>query len=314
MIPPIVDVISLSDNQSIRVLADNLSLREKLDRLSKPTAEFREVKISNEVTLDAWCLKPPGFDATKTYPMLFYVYGEPHGQTVKDAWPNQRGLWHWMLAQQGYVVVSVDNRGTMSPRGRAWRKVVYRQIGILASQEQAAAAKTLMNEWPFIDKDRVGIWGWSGGGSMSLNMIFRYPDIYRTAIAVAPVAKQQLYDSIYQERYMGLPTDNEKGFRDGSPITFAHQLQGNLLLVHGTADDNVHYQATELLMDELIKHQKYFTAMPYPGRSHSISEGDETVSHFHQTLTLYLQQNLMEPHDQSVRLQNVPSRGSNKSK
>jgi len=296
MTPPVVKLISLSDNQAIRVLTENLPLREKLDLLSKPTAEFRQVEIEGGVTLDAWCLKPPGFDSTKKYPLLFYVYGEPHGQTVKDAWPNQRGLWHWMLAQQGYVVVSLDNRGTMSPRGRAWRKVVYRQIGILASQEQAAAAQVLLDEWPFIDKDRVGIWGWSGGGSMSLNMIFRYPELYRTAIAVAPVAKQVLYDSIYQERYMGLPTDNADGFRDGSPIHFAHQLKGNLLLVHGTADDNVHYQATEMLIDELIKHQKYFLVMPYPGRSHSISEGDHTVAHFYQTLTLYLQQHLLEPH------------------
>jgi dipeptidyl-peptidase 4 len=211
---------------------------------------------------------------------------------VRDAWRGKGGLWHWMLAQQGYIVASVENRGTLVPRGHAWRKFAYRQVGILASQDQAAAVRVLVQRWPWVDAARVGVWGWSGGGSMSLNAIFRYPDLYATAMAVAPNASQLLYDTIYQERYMGLPIDNGDGYRLGSPITFASQLKGNLLVVHGTGDDNGHYQGTEMLMDELIAHNKHFTVMPYPTRSHAISEGTNTTRHFYGLLTRYLHEYL----------------------
>ena len=248
--------------------------------------------IGGNVLLDAWCFKPADLDTSRKHPLLFYVYGEPAGQSVQDVWGGARELWHWMLAQQGYVVVSVDNRGTPSPRGREWRKMAHRQIGVLAPQEQAAAARALLSRWSFADPEKVGIWGWSGGGSMSLNAIFRYPGLYRTAVAVAPNASQLLYDTIYQERYMGLPDDNAANYRDGSPITHAEHLQGNLLLVHGTGDDNGHYQGTERLMDELIAHNKLFTVVPYPGRSHALSEGQNTERHFFSVLTDYLHKNL----------------------
>ncbi|HAK96318.1 MAG TPA: S9 family peptidase [Planctomycetes bacterium] len=290
--PPIVELVRLPGHEVVRVLADNRALREKLATLRRPTSEFLRVDIGNGLLLDAWCVKPPDFDPSRKYPLLFYVYGEPHGQTVRNAWPGRHGLWHAMLAQRGYLVASVDNRGTMAPRGRAWRKCVHRQIGILASQEQAAAVRALLARWPFADAGRVGIWGWSGGGSMSLNAIFRYPDLYRTAMAVAPNADQMLYDTIYQERYMGLPADNAEGYREGSPLTYAHQLKGNLLVVHGTGDDNGHYQGTEKLMNELIARGKHFTVMPYPARSHSLSEGSNTTVHFYGLLTRYLEDNL----------------------
>ena len=290
--PPVVELIRLPDHQVVRVLADNRTLREKLATLKLPTVEFLKVDIGEGITLDARCLKPPGLDPSAKYPLLMYVYGEPHGQLVRDSWGGAQGLWHWMLAQQGYLVASVDNRGTAAPRGHAWRKSVHRQIGILASQEQAVAVQALLQRWPFADAARVGVWGWSGGGSMSLNAIFRYPDLYRTAIAVAPNADQLLYDSIYQERYMGLPGDNAEGYRLGSPITFARQLKGNLLLVHGTGDDNGHYQGTEMLMNELIAHNKHFSVMPYPSRSHALSEGTNTTRHFYGLLTRYLNDNL----------------------
>jgi len=290
--PPVVELIRLPENKTVRVLADNRKLREKLATLKLPTAEFLKVDIGEGITLDARCLKPPGLDASAKYPLLIHVYGEPHGQIVRDMWGGAQGLWHWMLAQQGYIVASVDNRGTAAPRGRAWRRSVHRQIGILASQEQAAAVKALLQRWPCADAARVGVWGWSGGGSMSLNAIFRYPDLYQTAIAVAPNADQLLYDSIYQERYMGLPEDNVEGYRLGSPITFASQLKGNLLLVHGTGDDNDHYQGTERLMNELIAHNKQFTVMPYPNRSHALYEGANTTRHLYGLLTRYLNENL----------------------
>ncbi|MBS0202749.1 MAG: S9 family peptidase [Planctomycetes bacterium] len=295
--PPVVDVIRMSDHSVVRPLVTNQKLKDALAALRPTPTEFTRLDIGNNVQLDAWTMQPAQLDPQKKYPLLMYVYGEPHGQTVRDVWQGTRGLWHRMLAQQGYMVASVDNRGTMSPRGRAFRKCVYRQIGIIAPGEQAAAVKVLLQRFPFLDDRRVGVWGWSGGGSMSLNAIFRHPDVYRTAISVAPVADQQLYDTIYQERYMGLPTDNAEGYRNGSPITHAAQLKGNLLLIHGTGDDNCHYQGTEKLMNELIADNKPFSSIPYPGRSHSISEGRGTTRHLHSQMTLYLQQNLMSPID-----------------
>jgi dipeptidyl-peptidase-4 len=197
-----------------------------------------------------------------------------------------------MLSQRGYVVISFDNRGTPAPRGRAWQKSVYRQVGILAPQDQAAALRAMLEQRPYLDPERVGIWGWSGGGSMSLNAIFKYPELYHTAMSVAPVPNQRYYDTIYQERYMGLPGDNVEGYLQGSPIHFAEQLQGNLLLVHGTGDDNCHYQTTEMLINELIRLGKHFTMMAYPNRSHSIREGDGTTLHLRRLLTRYLEDNL----------------------
>ncbi|MEZ6057812.1 MAG: S9 family peptidase [Planctomycetaceae bacterium] len=293
--PPVVELISLPKHAVARVLSTNDGLREKLEGLSRPTVEFLKIDLGDGVHVDGWCIKPPQFDPEKRHPLLIHVYGEPHGATATDSWKGPRGLWHWMMAQKGCVVVSFDNRGTNVPKGRVWRKCVHRQIGELATHEQAAAIKAFLSQSPFIDASRVGVWGWSGGGSMSLNAIFRYPDLYHTAIAVAPNANQLLYDSIYQERYMGLPDDNADGYRGGSPLTYAKQLRGNLLLVHGTGDDNGHYQGTEVLMNELIAQGKHFTVMPYPYRSHSIDEGPNTVPHFWDTLTRYLDDHLISP-------------------
>jgi dipeptidyl-peptidase-4 len=290
--PPVVELVQFPGHKAVRMLADNRELREKLAALKRPTAEFLKLDIGGNVLLDAWCLKPPGLNPSAKYPLLIHVYGEPAGQTVSDKWRGSSGLWHWMLAQQGYLVASIENRGTPVPRGRAWRKLAYRQVGILAPQDQAAGLRALLKLLPYADAGRVGVWGWSGGGSMNLNAIFRYPDLYHTAMAVAPNAIQLLYDTIYQERYMGLPEDNAENYRLGSPITHASQLKGNLLLIHGTGDDNGHYQGTERLMNELIAHNKHFTVMPYPNRSHAISEGANTTRHLYGTLTRYLHENL----------------------
>ncbi len=290
--PPVIELVRLPDHQVIRTLVDNAALRAKLDALKSTPAEFFRVEVEDGTPLDGWCLKPPGFDPTKRYPLLIHVYGEPAGQTVLDRWGDRNGLWHRMLAQHGFVVVSIDNRGTPGPRGRAWRKSIYRQIGILASKDQAEALRALEKRWPFIDPNRVGIWGWSGGGSMSLNAIFRYPDLYQTAVAVAFISDQRLYDTIYQERYMGLPDGNPNGYRDGSPITFAGNLRGNLLLIHGTGDDNCHYQSCERLVDRLIAVNKPFSMLAYPNRTHSISEGTNTSRHLYESMTRYLEQNL----------------------
>ena len=196
-----------------------------------------------------------------------------------------------MLAQQGYIVACVDNRGTPCPRGRDWRKAAYRKVGVLASEDQAAAARFLLKR-PYIDASRVGVWGWSGGGSMTLNLMFRHADIYRTGMSVAPVPDMRLYDTIYQERYMGLPQDNADDYKKGSPITHASGLKGNLLIVHGTGDDNVHFQGTEKLVDVLVEQNKPFTLMAYPNRSHSINEGAGTTRHLYSLLTRYLTENM----------------------
>jgi dipeptidyl-peptidase 4 len=290
--PPVIELVRLPEHKLVRVLADNAKLGAKLAALKPCPSEFFRVGLTNGVSLDAWCLKPPDFDPARRYPLVIHVYGEPAGATVVDGWGGEKYLWHCLLAQQGYVVMSIDNRGTAAPRGRDWRKSIYGQVGILASADQAAAARQILRERPYLDPQRIGIWGWSGGGSMSLNAIFRYPDLYRTAMAIAFVSNQRFYDTIYQERYMGLPADNAVGFRDGSPITFAHQLKGNLLLVYGTGDDNCHYQNCETLINELIKQNKQFSLMSYPNRTHAIKEGDNTKRHLYETLTRYLKENL----------------------
>lgn len=293
---PVSELVRMGDHSVTRVLTDNAERQAKLAALRRPEIEFFRVPIGSGAMLDGWSIKPTNVDPSAKLPLLMYVYGEPHTQTVRDVWPGPRGLWHWMLAQQGFVVASVDNRGTNAPRGREWRKSVHRKIGIQAPAEQAEAVRALLKRWPFVDPSRVGSWGWSGGGSMSLNALFRYPDLYRAAIAVAPVADQRLYDTIYQERYMGLPAENEVGYRDGSPITHARKLRGNLLLVHGTGDDNCHYQGTERLMEVLIARGKRFSVLPYPNRTHALREGLNTEQHLMETMTRFLTDNLQSPH------------------
>lgn len=290
--PPVIDVVSLPAHRRERVMADNPRMRALVAGTPHQAAEFFKVDIGGGTMLDAWMMKPPGFDPAKKYPLLVYVYSEPAGQTVADRWGGPRQLWHMMLAQQGYLVASIDSRGAAAPRGHDWRRSVYGQIGIQASADQAAAIRRMMADQPYIDPARIGVWGWSGGGAMTENAMFRYPDLYRTGIAVAGPANQLLYNSIYQERYMGLPADNPQGYRDGSPINFAQNLKGNLLLVHGTGDDNVHYQNTEQLVDRLIALNKQFSLMVYPNRTHQISEGETTQLHLFTMMTGYLRDHL----------------------
>lgn len=288
--PPKISLISLPKHNEIKMLEDNAPLKARYDALGLNPKEFFKIDIG-EVVLDAWMIKPADFDPAKKYPLIFYVYGEPAGSTVQDNWSGGQ-LWEQYLSQLGYVVMSVDNRGTRVPRGRAWRKSIYRQIGILATHDQAKAAKKIFEMFDFVDPQRVGIWGWSGGGQMTLNCMFRYPEIYKTGIAVAFVSDQRLYDTIYQERYMGLPAENQEGYYEGSPINHAANLQGNLLIIHGTADDNVHYQSFEMLVNELIKQNKLFSMMSYPMRSHGIRERVNTSLHLRETMEKFWKENL----------------------
>jgi len=284
--PAFNEFISLPDHKSLRVLEDNKELKEKYENLGLRPKEFFMVTIEDSVELYCWMIKPINFDAKKKYPVIFNIYGEPAGSTVQDRWGGG-DLFNQYMAQQGYIIMSVDNRGTRMPRGRDWRKIIYKQIGILASFDQKAAAKAIIKRFDFVDGERIGVWGWSGGGSMSLNCIFRFPEIYKTAVAIAFISNQRFYDTIYQERYMGLPADNEEGYREGSPVTHAYNLQGNLLMIYGSGDDNCHYQNCEVLVNELIKHNKMFSMMEYPMRSHGIGERENTSRHLRETIAKY---------------------------
>lgn len=287
--PPSIDLVTLPENGFIRTLVDNKVLKEAFDKIDKKPIEFFTITTVDSVEMEGFILTPPDFDENKKYPVLFYVYGEPAGQTARDGFSSN--MWNHMLAQQGYIIITVDNRGTPSPKGRDWRKSIYRKIGVINSRDQAMAAKEIM-KWDFVDSERIGVWGWSGGGSMTLNLLFRYPEIYKTGMSVAPVGNQLLYDNIYQERYMGLKSENEADFIEGSPVTYAKNLAGNLLIVHGTGDDNVHYQNTEIVINELIRNNIQFDMMSYPNRSHSIREGTNTRKHLYTLLTRYLNEHL----------------------
>jgi len=273
-------------------LIDNRELKDRLAKLKPTPSEFFKVEVGDGVQLDGWMIKPPDFDPQKKYPVLFYVYGEPWGQTVLDSWGGRNELWHMMLAQQGYIVMSVDNRGTPAPRGRTWRKIVYRKMGLISSQDQANAARAI-GKWAFVDPTRIGIWGWSGGGSSTLNAMFRYPDVYHVGLSVAPVPDLRYYDTIYQERYGGLPQEHPDEWKQSSPITFAANLKGQLMLVHGTGDDNVHYQGTEALINALIAANKQFHMLAYPNRSHGIYEGPGTQRHLYGLFTRFISEKLV---------------------
>ncbi|MBX3254719.1 MAG: S9 family peptidase [Chitinophagaceae bacterium] len=251
--------------------------------------EFFQVTTEDGITMDGWITKPENFDATKKYPVLLYVYGEPATTTVEDSYyTGQNRLFNGDMAQSGYFYVSFNNRGTPTLKGAAWRKSIYRNIGVINIRDQAMGMKQLLQERPYLDTSRVACWGWSGGGSSTLNLLFQYPDIFKTGIAVAAVGNQLTYDNIYQERYMGLPRENKEDFIKGSPVTHAKNLRGNLLYIHGTGDDNVHYQNAEMLLNELIRYNKQFRFMAYPNRTHGIHEGEGTTQHLKTLYTNFL--------------------------
>ena len=288
-LPPTTDLVALPGHTVVRALGRAGTIASAVPR--SPT-EFFHVAVSGGATLDGWMIKPRDFDASKKYPVLVHVYGEPAAQTVLDRWGGTENAWHRMIADRGYVVLSVDARGTPAPKGRDWRKVIYGAIGPLSSRDEADAVRELTRTRPYLDASRVAIWGWSGGGSGTLNAMFRYPDIFSVGMSVAPVADQRLYDTIYQERYMGLPQENATGYTSGSPISFASGLRGKLLIVHGEGDDNVHYQGTERLVNRLVELGKQFDMMVYPNRTHCICEGAGTTLHVYSLLTRYLLTNL----------------------
>ncbi|MEP5766363.1 MAG: S9 family peptidase [Halieaceae bacterium] len=292
MQPPVYNLVSLPDHKAHRVLEDNADLKAKLAALELGEIEFYSVEARDGLRLDGYMLRPPNMDKNKKYPIINYVYGEPAGQTVLDAWQGLLTMWHLLMSQRGFIISSVDNRGTAAPRGHDWRRTIYGAVGILGPRDQSDALKAICERWSYIDCMRVGVWGHSGGGSMTLNLLFRYPDQYKVGVSMAPVPDQRLYDSIYQERYSGLLEEFEENYRQASPITHAEHLQGKLLLIHGTGDDNVHYQGSERLVNELIKHNRQFDFMAYPNRRHGIVEGEGTSLHLRTLQSRYFEDHL----------------------
>jgi dipeptidyl-peptidase-4 len=258
-------------------------------RMSKP--EFFTFETSDGVSLNAWMLKPPDFDENKKYPVLMYVYGGPGSQTVVNRWGRRRYLWFQMLAQKGYIVASVDNRGT-GARGAAFKKITYKNLGYWEVHDQIEGGKYLAS-LPYVDKDRIGIFGWSYGGYMSSLVLFKGNEVFKTAVSVAPVTHWKFYDTIYTERYMQTPQLNPTGYKNSAPLNYARNLEGNFLLIHGTSDDNVHFQNSVALVNELIAHNKQFQTMYYPGRYHGIREGSKnTQEHVYTLMTNFILEKL----------------------
>ena len=284
--PPVKEWLRLPQNIPVNP-AKSIEALAKID--STVDIEFVKIQTDDQITLNAWINKPKNFDSTKKYPVVFYVYGEPAASTVRDAYGAQNNfLYKGDMRADGYVQVTVDNRGSPVLKSAAWRKSIYRKIGNVNITDMAKGFTKLLETKPYMDKERTAVWGWSGGGSSTLHLLFRYPDLFQTGIAIAAVANQLFYDNIYQERYMGLPQENREDFINGSPITYVKNLKGNLLYIHGTGDDNVHFSNAELLVNELIKYNKQFQYMAYPNRSHSISEGAGTFEHLSTLYTNYL--------------------------
>lgn len=284
---PTADVVSLPAHQ--RLSGGEVPAQAK--NIKAPKTEFFQVKTADGVTLDGWMVKPTNFDPAKKYPIVFYVYGEPASQTVTDRFgTGANRLYQGNMADDGYIYASLENRGAPAPRGRAFRKAIYHNIGSLNIRDQALGAQEVLKN-SFVDTSRVAVWGWSGGGSSTLNLLFQYPKIYKTGISIAAVDNQLNYDNIYQERYMGLVPEDKHFFVDNSPLAHAKDLRGHLLLIHGTGDDNVHYNNAEQMINELVKNNKTFQLMSYPNRTHSISEGEGTSRHLSSTYTKFLKEN-----------------------
>jgi dipeptidyl-peptidase-4 len=290
--PPVTELVQLPEHRVVRVLEDNKALRKKMRPLISQPTELFQLTLGSGVVVDAWMIKPGDFDPSRKYPVFVYVYGEPHGQTVLDAWGRVHADYHRVIADLGYLVVSIDNRGTPAPKGAAWRRAVFGSLGPLSTAEQAAALAELGRTRPYVDLSRAGIWGWSGGGSNTLNAMFRKPDVYHVGIAVAPKPQPHLYNAWFQEIYMETRETNPDGYRRSAPINFAEGLKGDLLIIHGTGETNTHLQITEGLVDRLIELGKRFDYMAYPNRDHGLREGCGTAVHLRMLMTRYLIEHL----------------------
>mgnify|MGYP005636135823 FL=1 len=288
--PPKFSLYS-AEGEMIKVIKDNAPLQEKLTNYKMSQKEFSTININGN-DLNMWMIKPADFDAQKEYPLLMFQYSGPGSQQVANRWNGTNDYWHQMLAQQGMIIVCVDGRGT-GLKGRDFKKVTQKELGKYEVEDQIAAAKELA-ERSYIDKNNIGIWGWSYGGFMSTNCLLKGNDIFTTAIAVAPVTSWRFYDTVYTERYMQTPQENASGYDDNSPINYADKLEGNYLLVHGTGDDNVHAQNSMRMINALVAANKPFDIAMYPDRAHGIRKGENTRLHLYHKMTNFIAQHLIK--------------------
>ncbi|MCH9654884.1 MAG: S9 family peptidase [Planctomycetes bacterium] len=290
--PPIIELVELPKHRVTRVLENNKELRKKAKKLISRPTEFLKLDIGNDVSMDAWLIKPKDFDESKKYPVFVYVYGEPYSQTVLDRWGAAQIDFHRVIADLGYLVVSIDNRGTPSPKGAAWRRSVFGSLGPLSTEDQVAGLKQLGRMRSYVDLSRVAIWGWSGGSSNTLNAMFRKSDVYHVGIAVVPKPQPHLYNAWFQEIYMRTREVNAEGYERSAPINFAEGLNGKLLIITGSGETNTHIQIIEGLVDKLIKLGKPFDYMVYPNRNHGLREGPGSELHVRMLITRYLLEHL----------------------
>jgi len=287
---PMKAIVSLPKHDYVNPQENMLKKFDPELKKSHPL-EFFQVTTVDKITLEGWIVKPKNLDPKKKYPVVFYFYSEPAKQTSLNRYgAGINNLYEGNLSDDGYIYVTFDGRGTPAPKGREWRKAIYRKIGQINVRDMAMGAKALFKKYNFIDTTRVAVHGWSGGGAATLNCLFQYPEIFHTGIAISAITNQLTYDNIYQERYMGDPFTGLNNYINGSPLKYVKNFKGNLLYIHGTGDDNVHYQNAELLANELIKHKKIFYMLPYPNRSHSIRE-DNAYPHLTLMFTDFLRKN-----------------------
>ncbi|BDS14828.1 S9 family peptidase [Aureispira anguillae] len=287
--PPSYKVYKTQNNQLIRTIEENQPLNNQLKEYNMGKHSFFEFTNSDDVVLNGWVIKPADFDPNKKYPVFMYVYGGPGSQTVMDRWGGQNYMWFQMLAQKGYIIVSVDNRGT-DARGQAFRKSTYMNLGGLETKDQIEVAKHFASQ-PYVDAKRIGIFGWSFGGYLSTSCLAKGADVFKMAIAVAPVINWKWYDTIYTERFMRSPKENNDGYEENSPINFAGQIRGKYLLVHGMADDNVHFQNAAEMARALIAKNIPFDEAYYPNKNHGIY-GGYTRAHLYNKMTNFILDNL----------------------
>lgn len=277
------------EGKIIRIVENNDELKQKMKETLFSKKEFVVLKTTEGVDLNAWIMKPFNFDPSKKYPVMFCIYGGPGSQEVLDRW-DYNSLWYQHLASKGIIVVAVDNRGT-GARGAEFRKCTYQNLGKYEAIDQIEAAKAL-RQFSFVDTSRIGIWGWSFGGYLSTLCLAKGNGVFKLAVAVAPVTNWRFYDSIYTERYNGLPQHNPAGYDDNSPINHVKKIKGKYLLIHGTADDNVHFQNSVELVKKLVEHNKYFETMYYPNSNHGIYTGKNTRYHLFNKMTNFIVENL----------------------
>lgn len=299
--PPVYNLMDAKTGKEIQEIKNNLNLAEKLSNYNLSKKEFSTLKTKNG-EFNMWMIKPNNFDPNKEYPLFMYQYSGPGSQSVKNTWNSYKDYWHQMMAQKGYVVVCVDGRGT-GFKGRDFKKVTYKELGKYEIEDQIEAAKELGKQ-NYIDKNRIGIWGWSYGGYMSSLAITKGANVFKAAIAVAPVTSWRFYDTVYTERYMQTPQENPSGYDDNSPINFVELLKGDYLLIHGTGDDNVHSQNSMRMINALVEANKQFDLYIYPDRTHGIYKGNNTRLHLYNKMTNFIDNSIGKSETKDIQIKN----------